>query len=195
MSITMMCNENDPGAKPSSYPDVWVRETHVGVVLYLRERNGYDDSDFIAGYWDDESGSIKEIEYATTRGWTYPNHAGVDATPEVLAKYEAYRKARRDEAEALRQQASAGIAALGDKVVISLKAGKNKAHSGKSGAVFWIGFDKYAYKNPETVLGVKLDDGTKLFLKARNCQRIGAQWDCQTSVSRMSLARQQFQFA
>lgn len=108
MSITMMCREDAPGAvevteqwKNSCAEEhrdkfrLWVRTFAQGCVISLRERNGYDDSDFFATYWDEESQSFQEIEYATTRGWSYPNNATVDATPEVLARWEAHQKQTR----------------------------------------------------------------------------------------------------
>jgi hypothetical protein len=70
---------------------VVVEETYAGAVLDTYERNGYDDSDFYAIVWDDPTQSIKTVEYATTRGWTYANSAKVDATAEVTAKAKAER--------------------------------------------------------------------------------------------------------
>lgn len=64
--------------------------TYQGCVLELFERNGRDDSDFIAIVWDEESQQTREVEYASTRGWTYLNNAWVDATPEVRAKADEY---------------------------------------------------------------------------------------------------------
>jgi hypothetical protein len=100
MSITINCGANDEGAvdvskdwqgswSESVKPEdrkLFVRTFAVGCVLNTRERNGYDDSDFYATYWDEYDQSVKTIEYATTRGWTYCNHADVDATPEVIEK-------------------------------------------------------------------------------------------------------------
>jgi hypothetical protein len=48
-----------------------------GRVVALRERNMYDDSDFYARVW--HRGRFREVEYASTRGWTYFNGATVDA--------------------------------------------------------------------------------------------------------------------
>lgn len=56
-----------------------------GLVLATGEHNWHDDSDFYALVWDAERGEVRKIEYATTRGWTYHNHATVDATPEARA--------------------------------------------------------------------------------------------------------------
>lgn len=64
-------------------------ENYYGATLQKYERNGYDDSDFFAIVWDEETSSILHIEYATTRFWSYENVATVDATPEVEDKAEA----------------------------------------------------------------------------------------------------------
>lgn len=61
-------------------------ETYKGCVLRVFERNFFDDSDFYVEVYDEETNSIKTIEYATTRFWTYNNHARVDATDEVIKK-------------------------------------------------------------------------------------------------------------
>lgn len=71
---------------------LYMQISYEGCVLETRERNLYDDSDFYALVWDETEQRVKSVEYATTRGWTYPNHADVDATPEVRAKAEAYYK-------------------------------------------------------------------------------------------------------
>jgi hypothetical protein len=76
------------------FEPLYMARTHVGLVLELGERNGYDDSDFYAVVWDPAKGAIDSIEYASTRGWSYPNSAAVDATPEVVAAYTAWRDAR-----------------------------------------------------------------------------------------------------
>jgi hypothetical protein len=69
--------------------------TYEGAVLRLRERNGYDDSDFYALVWDEEQQATREIQYATTRGWTYHNGASIDATREVIEKAVAHMTAVR----------------------------------------------------------------------------------------------------
>lgn len=68
--------------------EIRMQITFSGAVLQKYERNGYDDSDFYAIVWN--GSEIEHVEYATTRGWTYPNGAKVDATPEVLAQVETY---------------------------------------------------------------------------------------------------------
>jgi hypothetical protein len=75
--------------------DLWLYETHVGLCIEDRERNGRDDSDFYMIVWNPEKGAPEQYEYASTRGWSYPSYgSNVDATPEVLEAYTAYLKAR-----------------------------------------------------------------------------------------------------
>lgn len=110
MSIRVMCAESEPGAycdlhwsreqMAKGHRPIVMREFAVGRVLRTGERNGYHDSDFYALYWDDETASVKMVEYASTRGWTYPNSADIDATPEVIALAEAWDAALRAQREA-----------------------------------------------------------------------------------------------
>jgi len=71
---------------------LYMETSHVGLVLHTGERNGYHDSDFTVGVWDGDG--IDTFIYASTRGWTYPNSATPDATPEVREAYAAWQKAR-----------------------------------------------------------------------------------------------------
>jgi hypothetical protein len=91
-------------ARPTMGSDVygprpmWTYETHRGVCLFESEANGSWDSDFYMTYWDEATQAPVRTMFATTRGWTYPcmgSHA--DATPEVRAKYEAWKVARAEQ--------------------------------------------------------------------------------------------------
>lgn len=64
--------------------------SYEGCVLRIGEHNYYDDSDFYAVVWDEETQSTRKITYATTRAWTTYNHAERDATDEVRKKADAY---------------------------------------------------------------------------------------------------------
>lgn len=85
---------------------LYMETRFVGAVLSVRERNGYDDSDFFALVWDDAKAEAYEIEYGTTRAWTYPNNATVDATPETIEKFRLWKRevffrfAKQDDADA-----------------------------------------------------------------------------------------------
>jgi hypothetical protein len=97
-------------------------ESWTGCVLWTGEHNWHDDSDFYAVVWDEEAGQTREIEYASTRGWTYHNYAVVDASDEVQAKATAYLAKIRAENEAFRRAQEAKI----PKVRSLTTRGKNK---------------------------------------------------------------------
>lgn len=65
------------------------KEIYKGCVIDTWERNGYHDSDFYATVWDEETKTIKEYEYATTRCACY-GHAEIDASKEVIRKVNKY---------------------------------------------------------------------------------------------------------
>jgi hypothetical protein len=121
MSITIQCEKDAPGAVRSSYSDhfkdmaaVYVRTFAVGMVVRTWERNGYDDSDFFATFWNPETMDFETIEYATTRGWTYANGAEIDASQALLDLFDEYRRGlalmgERD----FRKDLGAKLAALG----------------------------------------------------------------------------------
>jgi hypothetical protein len=102
MSIVQCSNPTAAGYEPGrhdsiSSPELWAAhqeaahtETYKGAVLRLGERNGYHDSDFYAVVWDEEAQTVRTVEYATTRGWTYHNGADIDASREVIEKAVAY---------------------------------------------------------------------------------------------------------
>lgn len=130
-------HEDKTGFKGCGDPQL----TYVGAVLSTYERNGYDDSDFYAIVWDDETQSLRHVMYATTRGWTYHNGAKVDATPEALERAtEALAEtlgrvmlgqARKDATEPLKGRTVRSLMTRGKSV-------------GLVGEVKWYGPDKYA---------------------------------------------------
>lgn len=72
--------------------DVWTWDTHSGLCIQDTERNGYDDSDFYMLVWNPAKKCAESIMFATTRGWSYPSYGSKpDATPEVMAEYNAWR--------------------------------------------------------------------------------------------------------
>ena len=72
---------------------VWLYNTHVGLCLEDRERNGYEDSDWYMTVWNEAEQKTEEICFASTRGWSYPCYgSSPDATPEVCEKANAYRR-------------------------------------------------------------------------------------------------------
>lgn len=136
---------NDPNVEvvtgyPGARGPLYMRTSHVGLVLELKERNGYDDSDFYAVVWNPEKGEPETVEYATTRGWTYPNEATIDATPEVVAAYHEYRERKRVEYAVKQARREAKVPRKGRLVRV---ARGRKVPIGTVGTVAWIGDDKY----------------------------------------------------
>lgn len=170
-----------------------VTTTHHGLVLELGERNGRDDSDFYARVWNPETGQPLSIEYASTRGWSYPNNATVDATPEVRAAYNAWHEQQAREARARREQLQAALPAKGDRVLISAAKGKATEFNGRQGELVWIGADSYNRYGHR--VGVKVPGQPKaVFLPAGAVRKIMpdglvSDEDCETSLRAAAAAR------
>lgn len=137
-------------------------ESHVGKVLKLRELNGYDDSDFYALVWDEEQQQTREITYATTRGWTYHNHAGIDATREVIEKAVAHRAAvyladwEREHGKRVEKGMTARVTVKGETL---------------TGTVAWVGQSKAftaweaRYGTPQPRYGIRVEGRAKLIFR------------------------------
>lgn len=123
----------------SVFGPLYMETTHVGVVLALGEYNGYDDSDFYAVVWNADKGATERVGYASTRGWTYPNGAAVDATPEVVAEYEAFCAAARKRAAAEKAAEEAATPRKGRTVKV---VRGRKVPVGTVGTVIWYGAGK-----------------------------------------------------
>lgn len=82
---------------------IWLYDTHVGLCIREYEHNGYHDSDFFMVVWNAEKAAPETIEFASTRGWSYPClGSAVDATPEVLEAY--WRWTAEQQAKALKAE-------------------------------------------------------------------------------------------
>jgi hypothetical protein len=90
--------------------EVMLETSFEGRVVAEYERNGYDDSDFMAVVYDEATCEFRHVMYATTRGWTYANSCVVDAPDCVMALYGAYLKGL--EASAKRQAKAELVAGL-----------------------------------------------------------------------------------
>lgn len=88
--------------------EYYVIHYHVGKVLQNREQNMYHDSYFYAVYWDEETGTPKSTEYAST-AYGGGGSCTVDATDEIKEKYQAYLKNIADCNRKLKRKARADV--------------------------------------------------------------------------------------
>lgn len=136
----------------------------TGCTVYVREHNGYDDSDWYCTYWNGEK--FVEDLCGTTR-YGFPISAHVDADEEIITLWqkELERRAeiRRIEiAERIKNDPTVG------KTVVVIRGRKYK---GLTGQIFWRGANQFrtyyrnGYNQPENnqVLGIKNGD-TKFFV-------------------------------
>jgi hypothetical protein len=115
--------------------------SYVGRVVSLREHNGYDDSDFYALVWDDESQTVKRIMYGSTRFWTYHNSAKIDADETTQALALAYLTEQNRLADIKIAKFNASRVEVGKEVRSLTTRGKNM---GVVGMVRSIGPNQYA---------------------------------------------------
>jgi len=132
MAITMVERQED-----GAYHQVTSRE---GLVLGIYEQNMRDDSDFHAIYWNPEKKEPRDIVYATTRGWTYDNHATVDATPEVWSEFHGFLAGRLKALIFDDIWREARAITVGRQVIV-VKG--RKVSKGVKGRVFWEREDSY----------------------------------------------------
>lgn len=132
------------------------KETYVGRVLETYEENGYNDSDFYAIVWDDETNSLIHKQFATTRFYSNGYGAKIDATPEIIEKATAERKARFLKSAIEADEEKAKTVAKGKMVEIN----RGRKNRGVIGEVFWVGNpEKFSYYAKEhRSVGIKLDD-------------------------------------
>ena len=156
MAITMMERQEDGAYQPAI--------SHEGAVLGTYERNMRDDSDFHAIYWNPEKQEPGDTIYATTRGWTYENHATVDATPEVWTEFHEFLAGRLKALILDRIWREARTIEIGKEVIV-IKG--RKIARGTIGRVFWQGAG--AGMTAQRI-GIETPDGEKLFTAASNVE-------------------------
>ena len=145
--------------------------TYEGCVLSTYERNGYDDSDFYAVVWDEATKSIKDVEYATTRFYTYDCSASIDATEETLAKVEAFLFARNLQYMTARAEDKAKAIRFGD--LVRVVKGR-KVPIGTEGEICWEGQErKYGYPNRDVDYGRAMAASVGVFLPSTTKMRYG----------------------
>jgi hypothetical protein len=143
---------------------LYMQTSHVGVVLSEGEHNFHDDSNFYAVVWNSDKGCTEQVQFATTRGWTYPNHCKVDATPEVIAAWQAWSEVKRQEYLKRDREEQARKVSKGKMVVV---ARGRKVPKGTTGIVFWYGAGQWGDR-----VGVKDSRGTVHWTAAVNCDVI-----------------------
>jgi hypothetical protein len=156
--LSELCtSDNKNGGKACIDPTV----TYTGAVLQKWEINGSDDSDFVAAVWDVSTGSVRTVEYASTRGWTYHNSATIDATPENIERAYMWATERWVETLTARAEHEASKPTKGKLVRSLTTRGKNV---GVTGRVMWYGEDSYRSTRWLTAyrVGVKVEGEEKL---------------------------------
>lgn len=137
-------NVTEVNAEPGNGGHYWLYDTHVGLCIRDHEYNGRDDSDFYMTVWNAETNSPDEICFASTRGWSYPCYgSSADATPEVMAQYNAWRERI---AQAARERRAREEAARPDKGKLLRVARGRKVAQGTEGVCFWIGQSAYGVR-------------------------------------------------
>ena len=145
------------------------KTSYEGRVLHWYERNGYQDSDWYADVWDDESDSIKVVLFDTTRCGCH-GYAELDATDEVLRKVYRMNKQLASLSFDRGNRAQAMQIRKGDDVLIT------KGRKVKKGSVvpcFWAGtrYNPYS-RTEEHRIGVEVD-GERMFINAENAVAVG----------------------
>lgn len=138
----------DAACGPKCCIGYWVVSC-AGCVVAIRERNGYDDSDFYATVVDPQTLASREVLYASTRGWTYENSAFVDAPDELVV---AWRAKIAADAAALHAQREATEIRVG--VAVRVTSKRSKIPHGTVGTVAWRGRSTYG---GEWRVGIDID--------------------------------------
>ena len=148
---------------------LYMETSYVGKVVMTGERNMRDDSDFYAWVIDSDSEcGYKKITYASTRAWTYPNVANVDATKEEISEFHDWQRRLADKQMASRMKANAeSILERGRHIkkgdTVEVVKGR-KVPVGTKGVVLWAGEGHYGKWR------IKLtSDGEELWTSATNC--------------------------
>lgn len=147
--FTAECVVNKPGewgGDPCAKRTPLFMETkHEGLVVGECERSSSGDSDYYAVIWNDEKAEPYEVLYASTRGWTYPNSAIVDATGEVREKYDKYIEKMNaiSNVNNIKREISAFVedVKIPSKGKVCKVVRGRKVPVGTTGLLFWTGGD------------------------------------------------------
>jgi hypothetical protein len=156
---------------------IWLYDTHMGLCLEDYERNGRDDSDWYMIVWNPATQQTETIEFASTRGWSYPCYGSKpDATEETKAAAMEY--ARKNFLATLKGQnakdARTPQHGRSVKVIKGYTSKGVKVAVGTEGDIFWTGpsknFSGSRYFRPELMVGVRDLQGNRTFTKAANVE-------------------------
>jgi hypothetical protein len=171
--IRVMCGKSEAGAvEVEGHPGIFTREFAHGKVVWMREMNGYNDSDFYATYLDGDE--FKEVMYASTRGWSYAAHADIDATPEVLGRWEEYHRLAACQEQIGRQLREERTPRVGKRVKVV------KGRKVPLNTEWWVvseesrTYSHYQsrYGVPTVRLGLRSDDGQHAWTASSNVEVI-----------------------
>jgi hypothetical protein len=169
MPVTTMTEkyviDRDRGCGAEVQPPDAFEVSYQGAVLAVRERNFYDDSDFYAVVWDGQT--LKSVTYGTTRAWTYPNHAEVDATPEVLEAVRNWLRPQIVGAAIAAERTRHTDPAVLDRAVVVARG--RAVPKGTTGEVDQISLSRY--DNSDRIR-IRLVDGSHVWTAAKNCEVI-----------------------
>lgn len=171
------------------YSDYLKEPAYIGFTLGNYEHNGYDDSDYYAVVWDDETDSVKTFEYMTTR-FPCSGSVVVDADRETKRKvYRYFAKMARSDFDKHINPENAKKLRKGDTVTVVRGV---KVPKGTVGEVFWIG-TKYNYYShcDEKRVGIKVGE-EKMFLPYEYCvvnnweDRLVHGWERKEEIRRLT---------
>ena len=147
---------------------LWLYDEYVGLCVKDREANFYDDSDFYMTVYHQDTGGFAEVQYATTRGWTYPAMAScVDASPEIMEKFKQYQEnCRKEEYESWRLKKAACIE-KGKKIIV-VKG--RKVPVGIKGTCIWRGSMGPTWQYRPDRIGLKTEDGAVYWTSVNNVE-------------------------
>lgn len=142
---------------------LYTYETHNGLCLYEYEHNYYDDSDFMMVVWNGKKNEPEHLEFASTRGWSYPSYSSrPDATPDIQEKFAAWKEVKRIEQLAANAAKEAATPRKGK--TIRVVRGR-KVPIGTVGVVFWVGSNRFG-----EAVGFKDEAGNALFTSLKNVE-------------------------
>lgn len=128
---------------------------YEGCVLRWYEVNGVHDSDWFAVVWDDESQSVRHVEFMTTRAPVY-GKADIDITPDNLRKaYQHFLQSWSRWYDHVNAE-QARKPECGKRVRVMRG---RKVNVGTEGVVFWIGESQWGMR-----AGIRTDDGQTHFV-------------------------------